>query len=313
MKALKLIKMDCDRYGGPYLQHELGIEDADRTNSHIVFISNNTYPYRLAEQYLERDFQIIRVPNKIFKALEKLRIIKNTLKADKNKAYCDLLSRDNHSSSYSEYKDVDSKHDATISLKSKHVNSAIHQKTSYRDIEKEDIEALASYLKRNGAKIEYIGAKDKERDPLHVISEGNYFVGTNSGPYVCAESLRKKCFIIKTIPFLGTYGYHKADDFILPLPISENGRIIKLEELRENKLWWASEEEVLKRGYTYGVIPDQIYIDSMKEFLIQLDENQSHKQSELQISVRKKIESMCNIKNGPTLPTAYIRHYEFER
>ncbi|WP_413295617.1 hypothetical protein [Synechococcus sp. MIT S9452] len=311
MKKIKLIKMDCDRFGGPYLQHELGLEEASKNNSRIVFISNNAYPYKLAEQYLEKDFHIIRIPNNIFKILEKLKFIRNTLQVDKRKGYCSLLGKDNHSNSYSEYRNIAPKHDATISLRSKYVKSAIHQKASYRDIERGDVEGLANYLKGGGAKIEYIGMKADERDPLHVISEGKYFIGTNAGPYVCAESLRKKCFIINTIPFLGTNGYHKNEDFILPLPITEKGRVISLEEIHEKKLWWADEEEVLKKGCSYGIIPDHIYRESLKEFLLRLDRHQNHKLSTLQISVKEKIENMCEIKNGPTLPNIYINHYGF--
>ena len=262
-------------YGHPFYQHELAHVRKKVKNIDTIFICPAYYPYKDVIEFIQTDFLVILIPRIIFKIIIKLGLIRQNLVIKHETDYSQYLNQVSSSNAYNIYaKQKSSASDIIICERLNPLNRSSHKReelsyqASVRDFDRKSCTEIVSIADNMSLSVTY-SDNLSDKSTIEQISESSVYFGTNCGPYVCAQSLRKPCFLINVIPFFGTNSYHKSVDYHVPaLLFYKNAKeYISLRSILESKLFMLDENQLSQLDIGVEALPWWLINSCWLEFL----------------------------------------------
>ncbi len=246
-------------FGHPFYQHELACWEKKKWRL-IVFIMPNNYPHLSVVRFLQKDFIVCKAPLATIRTLQFCGIVKQNYKINPAFNYSENLAIDNRSSALAEYQKITPRYDIIICDRPPATEDCtLKYPVSSRSFTISEVgfaEEVAEEYRMTTCSNTFQSANSDCAPPFGAdltitkIASSRIYFGTNTGPYVCAQSLRKDCFLFNVIPFLGTHSYHKVTDCVLPAIIAyrNNGQLVDIATILRNGIYLLDDQELKRKG-----------------------------------------------------------------
>ena len=309
MAILKFELLHQTSLGHPFYQHELA--SADKESNIVVFVASSKYPYKAVINFIKKDFIVIVLSKRIIGVMKKAGLITQNYNIQHKEDYSLILSKSIRKHSL-EKESV--KVDFSIAYReSEQSVSTLHQK-SCRDYGEVYLADSMSLLNQKGFTFNVVNSVDDMKEgrdarTIETIRRCLGFIGTNSGPYVVAESLRKPCLLLNVLPFFGTNGYHKIIDRVMPCLIycQIKDRYLSIVEIVRDQIYLMDEEQARQKGFVFERLDKKLVGDAIVEFAEQLKNDKLDHLTKEQSLIRGYVQEQTGIKNPPVFPVSYIK------
>tara|TARA_B100000886_G_C20426966_1_gene494690 strand:- start:7986 stop:8954 length:969 start_codon:yes stop_codon:yes gene_type:complete len=314
--------MHFNSFGHPFYQYEIAIEKRLQ-GKRTIFVCPNDYEHNSVLEFIRKDFRVILLNRRLINFLIKIGL-KQSYVIDHKLDYSYLLNRKSSGKSPKFFKKKYISKDVCIftRVKIQPNNNPynLNYTSSERDFDKDYLAECENIIKQNNFSFKYgfngfekKSNQKKEKNNFHTIDDiakSRIFFGTNTGPYVCAMSLRKPAFLINVIPFLGTHSYHKTFDWHMPILIKDkkSNKFLNLNQIIKYDLYLCNDENISEKGFAFERLPQKIVAKSFDEFIkaykIGLKE---YRPTNLQLKIRKFIEYNTDLGQVPYFPDSYLK------
>lgn len=313
-----------ESFGHPFYQHELALINKKK-GIWTIFICPSNYQHHNVLEFIRKDFLIILLNRRIVNFLLKLGLKQNYL-IDHKFNYGLFLDKPSLGKFPKFLVEKNNSIDICIFIRSKIKikDPKYTYSPSARDFEIDYLQDVEDVINEGRLSFIYgstgldnknkISSKEDKVSTIEDIKRSKIFFGTNTGPYVCAMSLRKPSFLINIIPFLGTHSYHKIIDWHLPILIrnKKTNNFLTLKEIITNNLYLCDDKDIVERGCFFERIPEYIVANSFKEFLLAFKFGlHSYKPTSLQKKVRDNLMSNTKLGQVPYFPHFYLKELNF--
>ena len=322
LKRTNLELLHYKSFGHPFYQNELALERR-RLGQRTIFIAPRTYKHMEVIRYIRKEFLVILVPEIVLSML-KILGLKQKLTIDHEHNYSQLLEKRAVDIAADESRNLE--RSCTFYIHSRSLveggpkksrglpsKSARDSQVSYFDKTIEKINSLQETHTLSAPENTPHAHSTLERktNTIIQIKYSKIYIGTNTGPYVCAMSLGKPALIINVIPYLGTHSYHKSYDWHIPILIYSKTykRLLTIHEIISERLHLLDDSQLPDR-FEFRKVSEEVVSHSVAEYLsVYLDGFTSYQPTRKQIHFREYLQNSTTLGQIPLFPNAYIDAY----